>query len=397
MRGSAARWSIGLFAGWSIGALVLVGCEGPGPIGGPGTVPPGGGGTLPPGMPPEARWVRNLSAVDVGPLPWYAADGSLLGAVFGTADSLVALRAADGQRVDAWPWPEAFRELTWGQEATASSAYGLALFGVRSVVVLRPGGGLEVRDYPQGGASFRSGSMDGSGRVLLSWRRDSSSSGPAANEVLVSHPGSFGSGAASTGLGWTVEASAPGNSGLFDAPQSWKRGWFAVLRRGSACELWWTDRGRTRQLGLVGGDGTGHPAVQRGTDLWYASQDSAVHIDLQRGTRTWATALPDGLDVGVHGLRPDGTWSLLSSRGWWLQLDPATGSALDHGRITPVWLERLQGNPWTFTRANCLYLWSFSKPIEVVLMPEDLAPQSVSAQGIALVRMGACAVGIQLP
>lgn len=392
MRRSEARWWVGSLVGWWVGALVVVGCEGLGPSKGPGA-----SHELPPGIPPETRWVREVGAVDVGPLPWYGADGSLLGAVFASEDSLVALRAADGQRVAAWPWPEGFRSLTWGQESTSSSAYGLALFGVRSVVVLRPDGSAEVRAYPEGGASFRSGSMNASGSVLLSWRRDSSSSGPAANEVLVCHPGLFGSGVASTGLGWTVEASAPGNSGLFDAPQHWKRGWFAVLRRGSACVLWWTDRGRSRQLGLVGGDGTGHPAVQRGTGLWYASQDSAVHVDLQRGTRTWATALPDGLDVGVHGLRPDGTWSLLSSRGWWLQLDPATGSALGQGQLEPLWLERLNGSPWTFTRSQSLYFWSFDKPTEVVLMPEDLSPQSVSAQGIALVRMGTRAVGIQLP
>lgn len=389
MRGALARWSVGWLASWLVGALVVAGCEGAAPSGGPGTVPPG--------MPLETRWVRNLGAVDLGPLPWYAADGSLLGAVFGTGDSLVALRAADGQRVDAWPWPEGFRDLTWGQEATASSAYGLALFGVRSVVVLRPGGGLETRAYPQGGASFRCGSMEASGRVLLSWRRDSSSSGPAANEVLVSSQTSGNGGAGQPEKFWSVEASVPGSTGLFDAPQSWKRGWFAVLRCGASCQLWWSDRGRTRQLRLVGGDGTGHPAVQRGTDLWFASQDSAVKVNLQRATRDWATALPDGLDVGVHGLRPDGTWSLLSSRGWWLNLNPANGSTVDHGRITPVWLERLQGTPWVFTRANCLYLWDINKPTEAVLMPETLSPQTVSAQGMALVRMGPQAVGIALP
>lgn len=104
--------------------MVVVGCEGLGPPKGPGAPH-----ELPPGMPPDARWVRELGAVDVGPLPWYGADGSLLGAVFASEDSLVALGAGDGRRVAAWPWPEGFRSLTWGQESTSSSAYGLALLG----------------------------------------------------------------------------------------------------------------------------------------------------------------------------------------------------------------------------------------------------------------------------
>lgn len=395
MKGSAAGWLVCSVAHWWVGALVGlvgVGCEGPGSSKGPGAPH-----DVPPGMPPEARWVRNLGAVEVGPLPWYGADGTLLGAVYASEDSLVALRAEDGRPLAAWPWPEGFKVLNWGQESTASSAYGLALFGVRSVQVLRPDGRVEVRDYPAGGASFRSGSMDASGGILISWRRDSSAAGPESNEVLVSSPESWNLGAGLPAKGWSVEASAPGRSGLFDAPRHWKRGWFAVLRRGSACELWWTDRGRSRQLRLVGGDGTGHPAAQRGTDLWYASQDSAVHVDLQRGTRTWATAFPAGLDVGVHGLRPDGTWSILSSRGWWLDLNPSDGTTQGQGQLDPLWLERLHGIPWTLTRHKCLYMWDIDKPTELVLMPEALASSSVSAQGIALVRMGPRAVGIQLP
>ena len=112
MKGYVAGWLVCSVAHWWVGALVGlvgVGCEGPGSSKGPGAPH-----DVPPGMPPEARWVRNLGAVEVGPLPWYGADGTLLGAVYASEDSLVALRAEDGRPLAAWPyWASAACRFRW--------------------------------------------------------------------------------------------------------------------------------------------------------------------------------------------------------------------------------------------------------------------------------------------
>ena len=42
-------------------------------------------------------------------------------------------------------------------------------------------------------------------------------------------------------------------------------------------------------------------------------------------------------------------------------------------------------------------MWDIDKPTELVSLPEALAPTSVAAQQMALVRMGSLAVGVQLP
>lgn len=341
----------------------------------------------PPPVAPGLLWVRDLETPEAGPLLWWGAEGRPTGAVYGFRDSLVALDAATGRTLQSWAWPPGFRDRSWEQESYATSPYGLALFGSQAAAILRPHGGIELRPYPEGGASFRSGSMSAQGELLLSWRRDSSAQGPAANQILWGDA-----------QGWTAVATAPDAQGLFDAPQSWKRGWFAVLRRGSGCQLWWTDRGRLRAHPLVGGDGTGHPASALGTQLFFASQDSAVAMDLERGRRSWARPLPSGLDVGVHRLAPDrSTWIILSSRGWWMELRNADGSLASHGAIEPTWLERWTGEPWIFTRGKSLFYWNFDQPTEVVLAPEALAPQAVSAGGYALLRMGSKAVAVDLP
>jgi hypothetical protein len=338
-------------------------------------------------MHPELRWSRDLETIEAGPLLWLGPDGSPSGAVFGNADSLFALDAERGAVLQSWAWPQELLGLTWEQESYATSAYGLALFGPKLAAILRPDGSVEVHPYPPGGASFRSGSLSVAGELLLSWRRDSSGQGLAANQVLQSH-----------GQDWNVAATAPDDAGLFDAPQAWKRGWFSVLRRGTHCELWWTDRGTLNIVPLVGGDGTGHPASVRGEQLFYASQDSAVSVDLGRGTREWALSLPAGLDVGVHRLHPDRpTWVLLSSRGWWRELNMKDGRSVGAGELEPIWLERWAGTPWIFTRDKSLFYWGNEKPIEVVLAPERMASQAVSARGMALVRMGSKAAGIALP
>ncbi len=342
---------------------------------------------VPPPVAPGLLWVRDLETSDAGPLMWWGADGVPTGAVYGFRDSLVALDAATGTVLQAWAWPPGFRDRSWEQERFSSSPYGVALFGAQSVAILRPDGSVENRPYPIGGASFCSGSLSATGELLLSWRRDSSATGPEANQVLWGDA-----------HGWTAVATAPDAQGLFDAPQSWKRGWFAVLRRGPDCQLWWTDRGRLRTLPLVGGDGTGHPAAVSGAQLFFASQDSAVAVDLGRGTRTWARSLPSGLDVGVHRLAADrSTWVIFSSRGWWIELRHSDGSLASQGAVPPTWLERWTGEPWIFTRGNSLYYWNYDKPAEVVLAPESLSAQAVAVRGYAMVRMGSNAAAVALP
>jgi hypothetical protein len=315
-----------------------------------------------------------------------AADG-LKGAVFGHGDSLIWLNSKDGSTLSTWAWPEGFEGLSWGQESVAGSDYGLALFGAHSAAVLKADGSMDLLPYPSGGASFRSGSLSDEGVLMLSWRSDSSSAGAAKNQVLEWKQNQ-----------WTAAATAASAKGLFDAPHWWKRGWYAVLRTGDHCQLWWTDRGQLHQARLVGGDGTGHPPAVQGTTLVFASQDSALAFDLNRGARIWVRPLPGGFDFGVHGLRPDQqSWDLLSSRGWWIRIDPATGNERAQGKIDPLWLDRWSPFPWVFNYRKSLYLWNFDKPNAVLLTEDELSPLALHSDGLALVRCGQSAVAYRLP
>jgi len=137
---------------------------------------------VPPPVAPGLLWVRDLETSDAGPLLWWGAEGVPTGAVYGFRDSLVALDAATGAVLQAWAWPPGFRDRSWEQERFSSSPYGVALFGAQSAAILRPDGSVENRPYPIGGASFCSGSLSATGELLLSWRRDSSATGPEANQ-----------------------------------------------------------------------------------------------------------------------------------------------------------------------------------------------------------------------
>jgi hypothetical protein len=146
----------------------------------------------------------------------------------------------------------------------------------------------------------------------------------------------------------------------------------------------------------VGGDGTGHPPAVAGGVAYVASQDSAVAFDLTKSQRLWARRLPGGFDFGVHGLNPSTqTWDLLSSRGWWVRLNPSTGTAGDQGQIEPLWLDRWQGSPWTFTKNNTLYLWNIDKPMPSVLPTEASGLNSVFLRTSVLLNLGNAATAIQ--
>ena len=336
---------------------------------------------------PVQQWSRGIEPSEFGPYELIRAADGLKGAVFGHGDSLIWLNSKDGSTLATWAWPVGFESLSWGQESVAGSDYGLALFGAHSAAVLMADGGMDLLPYPSGGASFRSGSLSDEGVLMLSWRSDSSSAGAAKNQVLEWKQNQ-----------WTAAATAPSAKGLFDAPGWWKRGWYAVLRTGDHCQLWWTDRGQLHQARLVGGDGTGHPPAVRGATLVFASQDSALAFDLNRGARIWARPLPGGFDFGVHGLRPDQqSWDLLSSRGWWIRIDPATGNERAQGKIDPLWLDRWSPFPWVFNYRKSLYLWNFDKPNAVLLTEDELSPLALHSDGLALVRCGQSAVAYRLP
>lgn len=336
---------------------------------------------------PVQQWSRGIGPSEFGPYELNRAADGVKGAVFGHGDSLIWLNSRDGSTLATWAWPAGFEALSWGQESAAGSDYGLALFGAHSAAVLKADGGMDLLPYPSGGASFRSGSLSDDGVLMLSWRSDTNSAGAPKNQVLVWKLNQ-----------WAAAATAPSAKGLFDAPGWWKRGWYAVLRTGDHCQLWWTDRGQLHQAKLVGGDGTGHPPAVQGTTLVFASQDSALAFDLNRGRRIWARPLPEGLDFGVHGLRPDQqSWDLLSSRGWWIRLDPATGNERAQGRIDPLWLDRWPAFPWVFNYRKSLYLWNFDKPSTAILTEDELAPLALHSDGLALVRCGQNAVAFRLP
>jgi hypothetical protein len=289
--------------------------------------------------------------------PYALGEGSTKGALWGDGDSLVWLRATDGHKLQTWLWPEGFRELTWGQENVIAQSDAVVLFGTQRLGLIQPGRPMLQIPYPAAGASFRSGHRDPEGGILLSWRRDSGILGAEVNQILRWFHGQ-----------WTTLASAPDSKGLFDGPKSWKRGWLAVLRRGTHCEIWWSESGRLRHQHLVGGDGTGHPPTVVGSVAYFASQDSALAFDLIKGQRLWVKHLPDGFDFGVHGYNPSThTWDLLSSRGWWIRLNPSNGTTTNHGQIEPLWLDRWQSHPWTFNKDNKLYLWDFDKPNPSIL------------------------------
>lgn len=351
-----------------------------------------GGCSKPEGVPisplkPVQQWSRGIGPSEFGPYELNRAADGVKGAVFGHGDSLIWLNSRDGSTLATWAWPAGFEALSWGQESAAESDYGLALFGAHSAAVLKADGGMDLLPYPSGGASFRSGSLSDDGVLMLSWRNDSNSADAAKNQVLEWKLNQ-----------WAAAATAPSAKGLFDAPGWWKRGWYSVLRNGDHCQLWWTDRGRLHQAKLVGGDGTGHPPAVQGTTLVFASQDSALAFDLNRGRRIWARPLPEGLDFGVHGLRPDQqSWDLLSSRGWWIRLDLATGNEKAQGRIDPLWLDRWPAFPWVFNYRNSLYLWNFDKPSAVILTEDELSPLALHIDGLALVRCGQNAVAFRLP
>ena len=351
-----------------------------------------GGCSKPEGIPlgplkPAQQWSRGIGPSEFGPYELIRAADGLKGAVFGHGDSLIWLNSRDGSTLATWAWPEGFESLSWGQESVAGSDYGLALFGAHSAAVLKADGGMDLLPYSSGGASFRSGSLSDDGALMLSWRSDSNSAGAAKNQVLEWKQNQ-----------WTAAATAPSANGLFDAPGWWKRGWYAVRRTGDHCQLWWTDRGQLHQAKLVGGDGTGHPPAVRGSTLVFASQDSALAFDLNRGARIWARPLPGGFDFGVHGLRPDPqSWDLLSSRGWWIRLDPATGNERAQGRIDPLWLDRWSPFPWVFNYRKSLYVWDFDKPSAVILTEDELSPLALHSDGLALVRCGQNAVAFRLP
>lgn len=336
---------------------------------------------------PVQQWSRCIGPSEFGPYELNRAADGLKGAVFGHGDSLIWLNSKDGSTLATWAWPVGFEGMSWGQESVAGSDYGLALFGAHSAAVLKADGSMDLLPYPSGGASFRSGSLSDEGVLMLSWRSDSSSAGAAKNQVLEWKQNQ-----------WTAAATAPSAKGLFDAPGWWKRGWYAVLRTGDHCQLWWTDRGQLHQARLVGGDGTGHPPAVRGATLVFASQDSALAFDLNRGARIWARPLPGGFDFGVHGLRPDQqSWDLLSSRGWWIRIDPATGNERAQGKIDPLWLDRWSPFPWVFNYRKSLYLWNFDKPNAVLLTEDELSPLALHSDGLALVRCGQSAVAYRLP
>lgn len=336
---------------------------------------------------PVQQWSRGIGPSEFGPYELNRAADGVKGAVFGHGDSLIWLNSRDGSTLATWAWPAGFEALSWGQESAAGSDYGLALFGAHSAAVLKADGGMDLLPYPSGGASFRSGSLSDDGVLMLSWRSDTNSAGAPKNQVLVWKLNQ-----------WAAAATAPSAKGLFDAPGWWKRGWYAVLRTGDHCQLWWTDRGQLHQAKLVGGDGTGHPPAVQGTTLVFASQDSALAFDLNRGRRIWARPLPEGLDFGVHGLRPDQqSWDLLSSRGWWIRLDPATGNERAQGRIDPLWLDRWPAFPWVFNYRKSLYLWNFDKPSAAILTEDELSPLALHSDGLALVRCGQNAVAFRLP
>ena len=332
---------------------------------------------------PGIIWSHPLEGPSFG--PYALGQGTSEGALWSDGDSLRWLRATDGHPLQSWPWPIGFRDLSWGQENVVAQPDVVVLLGAQSLALIQPGQPLHLIPYPSGGASFRSGHRDPEGGILLSWRRDSASLGPEANQMIRWSHGQ-----------WTVLATAPGRKGLFDAPRSWKRGWLAVLRRGTHCELWWTDRGQLHHQRLVGGDGTGHPPAVAGGVAYVASQDSAVAFDLSKGQRLWARPLPDGFDFGVHGINPSTqTWDLLSSRGWWIRLNPTTGTVGDQGQIEPLWLDRWQGSPWTFTKNNTLYLWKKDKPMPSVLPTVASGLNSVFFRTSVLLNLGTAATAIQ--
>jgi hypothetical protein len=364
-RGAALAWGL---SGLAAAALAVWGCR-------PTELP---SPTLAPGI----VWQRPLSGPSFGPYP--IGQGDNAGALWSDGDSLRWLRGFDGQPLQSWPWPDDFRDLSWGQESVVAQADAIVLLGRQQLAVLQPGQSTQLIPYPEGGASFRSAHRD-QGGILLSWRRDSGTIGPEANQIIRWKHGQ-----------WTILATAPGRMGLFDAPRSWKRGWLAVLRRGTHCELWWTDRGQLRHERLVGGDGTGHPPVTSSGVAYFASQDSAVAFDLTKGQRLWAKKLPDGFDMGVHGLNAGlQTWDLLSSRGWWLRLNPTQGTASSQGQIEPLWLDRWQCSPWSFTKSNLLYMWGFDKPTPVVLPSATSGLTSLSMGTTVLLNLGHSAVAFQ--
>ncbi|MEY3941786.1 MAG: hypothetical protein RIR07_672 [Bacteroidota bacterium] len=364
-RAAAVAWSLTSLAALSV---ALWGCRG------------GQGSDLPGPSPlPGVAWQVPLAEPHFGPYPLSL--GDTLGSVWGDGDSLRWLRTADGVCLAAWAWPPGFAERSWGLENVAVGPRGLVLLGAQQAAFLRPGADLELWPYPPGGASFRLGHYADDGSIYLSWQRDSGAVGPEALQILHGVHGQ-----------WTAVASVPARQGLFDAPRTWKRGWAAVLRRGTHSELWWTDRGILRSAPLCGGDGTGHPPSVSGTDLYYASQDSALAFDLHRGRRKWARALPDGLDVGVHGfVAASRTWNLLSSRGWWLTLDGTTGDVRNQGQIPPLWLDRWSAAPWTFIYSNMLYIWNIDKPNPVDLPMESQGYRALSQGPWVLFRAGGAA------
>ena len=364
-RASALAWGL---SGLAATALAVWGCR-PTEIATP--------------LAPGIIWSRPLEGPSFGPYAF--GRGSSEGALWSDGDSLRWLRGSDGQSLQAWPWPEGFRDLPWGQESVIAQSDAVVLLGAQSLCLIQPKQPLHFIPYPSGGASFRSAHRDPEGGILLSWRRDSGTLGPEANQIIRWVHGQ-----------WTAIATAPGHRGLFDAPRSWKRGWLAVLRNGTHCELWWTDRGQLHRQRLVGGDGTGHPPAVAGGVAYFASQDSALAFDLTKGQRLWAQKLPDGFDFGVHGINPSTqTWDLLSSRGWWIRLEPSTGTPCDHGQLEPLWLDRWQGPPWTFTKYNNLYMWNFDKPMPSVLPSEASGLNTVSFRTSVLLNLGHAAAAIQ--